>query len=80
MNTNSDNEPPSDKEPSPINRAVSKRLILNRLAVIRPALVAKMTRISGGSYEWLAARVQNIIDEELRAHGTNGQTIRLGGK
>jgi hypothetical protein len=65
---------------SPINNAVAKRLVFNRLEVIRPALCGKMTRISAGSFEWLAARVQNMIDDELRHHTTKGQTIRLGGK
>jgi hypothetical protein len=65
---------------SPINRAVVKRLILARLAVIRPALVPKLRRVSSESFNYLAARLQNIIDDELRDHPSLGATIRIGGK
>jgi hypothetical protein len=66
---------------STINRAVTRRMIQNRAEHLRGKwFTDKFSRISVGSFEWLEARLQHIIDNELRSHPTMGKTIRLGGK
>ncbi len=68
----------STTESSPLNKSVTRRLILARLEVIRPALIGKLTRVSEGTLNYLDSRLRNLIDAELRAHGTCGATIRMG--
>lgn len=65
----------SETEPSPLNRTVTRRLILNRLEVIRPGLVGKMTRVGDATFDTLEIRLRLIIDAELRALPTVGKTI-----
>lgn len=65
-------------ETSLINKSETRRVILARLDVIRPALVGKLTRVSEDTLNYLDSRLRNLIDNELRAHGTCGATIRMG--
>lgn len=40
----------------------------------------KFTQISGSSFEWLEARVRNLLTEEIHRHPSIGKTLYLGGK
>lgn len=60
---------------SPLNRTETRRLILARLEVIRPALVGKMTRVGDETFTTLEARLRCMIDAELRVLPTVGKTI-----
>jgi hypothetical protein len=62
-------------EPSPLNKAETRRLIFARMEVIRPALVGKMSRVGDEVFDVLAARLRCIIDNELRNLPTVGKTI-----
>lgn len=58
-----------------LNKSETRRLILARLEVIRPALVGKMSRVGDETFTTLEMRLRCIIDNELRALPTVGKTI-----
>jgi len=67
----------SNSNGSLLNKSVTRRHILARLEVVRPALAWKKNRVSAETIDRLEAWLRNRIDRELEAMATVGKTIRF---
>ena len=61
-----------------INKTHVKKYTLDAVARLRPALVSKLTRVSGDVYEEAEYKVRKMIDDLVLRHPSVGKTIMIG--
>jgi hypothetical protein len=59
-----------------LNRSAVRDITFAILAEKRPALVGKLTRISGEYYQQMEARLINAIADHISRHPSCGATIK----
>lgn len=60
-----------------LNRAAMKKLILAKIASLRPGMEKQLTRVSSSSLDHYENKIKAMIEHDIMVHPSIGRTFRV---